>query len=146
MRNGKSTAQSGSRPGSVTDPTAEPARAPLSVATDLTVEINGATGTVDSTGERLLVQFRSVPDGIRAARGLPEGSATGLPDLLAVTDLTLEVRIRDRIVTQVGAEARPGWISRSLDVDPFEIRIGGVLGAVGAELSAWVGMAVRLID
>ncbi|MEF8756861.1 MAG: hypothetical protein V5A33_01370 [Halobacteriales archaeon] len=128
------------------DRTEDPARAPLSVATDLTLEINGGTADVESTGQRLFVRFRSIPDAIRAARGRPDRSAIGIAELLTVTDLTLEVRVRDRTVTAVGAGARPGTVSRFLGVDPFEVRIGGVLGAVGAEVSAAVETVSRLLD
>jgi hypothetical protein len=114
----------------------EPARAPLTVATDLTVRINGAEASVESTGERLLLQFRSLPDALRATRNQPAGVATSLTALLRTTDLTLEARVRDRIVAVAGADARPGAVSRLLEVDPVEVRVGGVLGAVGAEASA----------
>lgn len=146
MRNGKSTERSGSPPANVSNRTADPARAPLSVATDLTLEINGGTADVESTGQRLFVRFRSIPDAIRAARGRPDRSAIEVAELLAVTDLTLEVRVRDRTVTAVGAEARPGTVSRFLGVDPFEVRIGGVLGAVTAEVSAAVETVSRFLD
>lgn len=138
-------AQFTSRPESVNDPS-DTARAPLSVATDLTVRINGAEASVESTGERLLVQFRSVPDAVRATRNQPAGVATSLTALLRTTDLTVEARVRDRIVAVAGADARPGAVSRLLEVDPVEVRVGGVLGAVGAEMSAAIGALSRLLS
>jgi hypothetical protein len=122
------------------------ARAPLTVATDLTVRINGAEASVESTGERLLIQFRSVPDAVRATRNQPAGIATTLTALLRTTDLTVEARVRDRIVAVAGADARPGVVSQLLEVDPVEVRIGGVLGAVGAEASAAVETLSRLLS
>jgi len=134
-----------SRPASVND-ASEPAPAPLSVATDLTVRVNGAEATVESTGERLLLQFRSLPDALRAVRGQPAGGATSLTALLHTTDLTVEARVRDRIVAVAGADARPGLVSRMLEVDPVEVRVGGVLGAVGAEAAAAVAALSRLLS
>jgi hypothetical protein len=123
----------------------DPARAPLSVATDLTVRINGAEATVESTGERLLVQFRSLPDALRATRRRPDGIGTTLTALGRTTDLTVEARVRDRVVAVAGADARPGVVSRLLEVDPVELRLGGVVGAVGAEASAAIRTLSQLL-
>jgi hypothetical protein len=110
--------------------------APLSVATDLTVTIDGAAARIESTGERLLVGFGSIPEAFRGLRGLPAGAEDSVAAVLTTTDLTVEVRVRDRTVAVGGADARPGALSRSLGVAPFEVRLGGVLGAVGAEVGA----------
>lgn len=106
---------------------------PLSVDTDLTISVKGVDAAVDSTGERLLVQFGSVPDAFRALRNRPEGAQDRLGGFLSATDLTAEIRVRDRTVAVAGAEARPGAVSRFVGLDPIEVRIGGALGAVGAE-------------
>jgi hypothetical protein len=123
----------------VTDATESAPPAPLSVATDLTLTVDGVELTVESTGERLFAEVESLADAVRVARalgGVPDGPADRLATLLRTTDLTLEVRVRDRTVAVVGADARPGAFSRGLGVDPVEVRLGGVLGAVGRELSA----------
>jgi len=127
-----------SPPANVSDPTEAEPRAPLSVATDLTLTVNGAQAAVRSTGERLFVEFPSLSAALRALRGVPGGEADRLTDLLRTTDLTVEVRVRDRTVAVAGAEAHPGVVSRGLGVDPIEARLGGVLGVVGRELSAAV--------
>lgn len=113
-------------------------RAPLSVATDLTLTIDGAQADVRSTGERLFVEFASLPAAVRALRGTPLARSDDLAELLATTDLTVEVRARDRTLAVLGSGARPGILSRQVDVDPAELRLGGVLAAVGQELSAGV--------
>lgn len=113
----------------------ERARAPLSVDTDLTLTVNGVEARIESTGERLLVQFSSLPDLLRAVREKPPGLESALGSLLTTTDLTVEVRSRDHIVAVAGADAHPGVVSRLLDVDPVEGRLSGALGAVGAEIS-----------
>lgn len=125
-----------SAPASVSDPTEEStSTAPLSVAADLNLTVNGAQATVRSTGERLFVSFPSLAAAVRAFRGLPDDGVDHLAALLHTTDLTVELRVRDRTVAVVGADARPGPVSRGLGVDPVEARIGGVLAAVGRELS-----------
>ncbi len=112
--------------------------APLSVESDLSLAINGGEADVESTGRRLIVSFHSVPDAMRALRGRPANAEDELSALLAVTDLTVEVRARDRIVAVAGANARPGILSDLLDISPVELRLGGVLGAVGAEAKSLV--------
>jgi hypothetical protein len=126
----------------VSDPgeRAEP-RAPLSIATDLTLTIDGTEATVRSTGERLFVEFPSLYAALRALRGLPGRDGNGLASLLRTTDLTVEVRVRDRTVAVIGAEARPGVVSHRLGVDPIEVRLGGALGVVGREIGV-VGAAL----
>ena len=112
------------------------------MAADLTVEIEDARAEVRSTGERLFVEFSTLPEALRALRGLPEDGSDRLADLLRTTDLTVEVRVRDRTVAVVGARASPGVVSRGLGVDPVEVRVGGLLGAVGRELA----VALRTLD
>ena len=110
--------------------------APLSVATDLTLTVNGAEATVRSTGERLFVEFSTLYAAITALRGLPGGETEQLAALLQTTDLTVEFRVRDRTVAVVGSGAYPGTLSRRLGFDPVEVRVSGALGVAGRELSA----------
>ena len=130
----------------MSDATADTAgRAPLSVATDLTLTVHGAEATVESTGERLFVSFGSLSDGIRALRGQPEDATGPLSTLLETTDLTVEIRVRDRTVAVAGVGARPGVLSRQLGVAPMEVRAGGAVSAVGAEISAGVRAITRFL-
>jgi hypothetical protein len=114
------------------------ARAPLSVVTDdLTLAVDGVELDVRSTGDRLFVEVPTVRGALRVARNLPsDGDARGPAALLTATDLTTEVRVRGRTVAVVGADARPGRLSRELGVAPAEVRIGGALGAGVSGLSA----------
>ena len=121
--------------------------APLSIATDLTLTVDGVELTVESTGERLFAEVSSLADAVRVVRslgGVPDGGADQLSTLLTTTDLTLEIRVRDRTVAVVGTGARPGSLSRGLGVDPVEVRLGGVFGVVGRELSAAADAVRRL--
>lgn len=121
----------------MSDPSTRPTVAPLTVDTDLSVRVNGVDVSVESTGERLFVGVASVGDALRAARGHPRDGGTALAEVLDVGALTVEFRVRDRTVAVAGTGASPGPVSRRLGSDPIELRLGGVLGAIGAELSAF---------
>lgn len=106
-------------------------RAPLSVETeDLTLSVAGTTMPVESTGERLLVDVPTVRDAIRVARAA-SGDATRSAAVLTAADLTTELRVRGRTVLVLGADARPGLLSRELGVAPGAFRLGGALSAGG---------------
>ena len=114
------------------------ARAPLSVATeDLTLTVEGVDLDVRSTGDRLFVEAATVRDAVRVARNLPgDTDAHGPAALLTATDLTAEIRVRGRTVAVIGADARPGFLSRELGVAPAEVRLAGLLGAGVSGISA----------
>jgi len=122
------------RPENVSESRDNTPRAPLSVEADLVIRINGATAELESTGERLLVQFESVPDTLRAVQSQPRELVSSLTAVLQTTDLTVEIRARNRIVAVAGANARPGLVSRFIGVDPIEVRLSGTVGAVSAEM------------
>ncbi len=105
--------------------------APLSVTTeDLTLSVAGVTMPVRSTGDRLFVEVPTVRDAIRVARAAGEDTARPAAAMTA-TGLTTELRVRGRTVAVLGADARPGVLSRELGVAPAAIRLGGVLSAGG---------------
>lgn len=123
-------------------------RAPLSLETDLRLTIDGREATLSSTGERVFVEFSSVPDAVRAFRasGVSTSRTNRLAALLHTTDLTVEVRVRDRTVAVIGPGARPGIVSRRLGVAPAELRIGGGLGALGRELASGLAALERALE
>jgi hypothetical protein len=120
--------------------------APLTVATDdLTVAVDGAEFEVRSTADCLFVEVPTVRAAVRLARSLAsETDTTGPTQLLVATDLSVEVRVRDRTVAVLGATARPGPVARLLAVAPAEPRVVGVLGAGWDGLTAAIGSARRL--
>lgn len=124
------------------------ARAPFSVVTeDLTLTVDGVDLDVRSTGDRLFVEVATVRDAVRVARGLPSDSDAGGPAaLLTATDLTAEIRVRGRTVVVIGADARPGLVSRELGVAPAEVRLAGALGAGVSGLSAVASAPQRLLQ
>lgn len=111
---------------------------PLSISADLDVDIDGVPASVDSTGDRLFVEFPTVFSVVRALRSLPPRERQHLHDLLVGADLAMEVRVRHRTVAAMGAGVDPGILSRRLELDPAELRVCGVLSGLGGELSAFV--------
>ncbi|MFT4923594.1 MAG: hypothetical protein ACI8XM_002822 [Haloarculaceae archaeon] len=144
MLPGASTGPSQSRPASVTETPAP--RAPLSVETDLELSIDGIRPDVGSTGDRLFVDFPSLSAAETAMRGLPQGSVGELTELLAATDLTVEVRSRGRTVTAIGADATPGPLSQRLGFAPAQVRVAGIVAAVGQEFAAGVRRVRQLLE
>jgi len=119
--------------------------APLSVETDLTITVDGTPVELQSTGERLFLEVPTLQTALELARD-GEGLRDRVSQLLTVTDLTVEVRVREATVAVVGREATPGLLSREFGVDPVEIRIGGGVAAVGRELLAGGRWAARLLE
>jgi len=118
---------------------------PLSVGTDnLTLTVDGVELDVHSTGERLFIEAGSVRDAIRALRRVPAGDVRGPAALLTATDLTTEFRVRGRTVAVIGADARPGVLSRRLGVAPAEIRTVGAVDAAASGLASMKGAGRRL--
>ncbi|ESP87951.1 hypothetical protein [Candidatus Halobonum tyrrellensis] len=115
---------------------ADGARAPLRVETDLDVSVDGTPVEVASTGDRLFVEVPTVVAGVRLARTGLAGVDDRLDALLETTALTVEVRVRGTTVAVLGADARPGALSRRLGVAPVEARVGGAAVAAGRGLLA----------
>lgn len=120
-------------------------KAPLFVTADLTLQTDGVEAEIRSAGDRLFVEIGSIADGIRLARRPSGGIEDRIRPVLEQTALTVEIRIRGRTVAVSGSDSRPGFVSRFADVDPDEIRVGGILGAIGAEISAGVRAGRRFV-
>ncbi|MEF8778170.1 MAG: hypothetical protein V5A36_04580 [Natronomonas sp.] len=120
-------------------------KTPLFVTADLTLQTEGVEAEIKSAGDRLFVEIGSLADGIRLARGSSGGIEERLRPVLEQTALTVEIRIRGRTVAVSGSDSRPGIVSRFSGIDPDEVRVGGILGAIGAEISAGVQAGRRLI-
>lgn len=121
------------------------AGAPLAVTADLTLEAEGTTAEIRSAGDHLFVEIGSIADAIRLFRRSPTGIEDRLRPVLGRTALTVEIRVRGRTVAVSGADSRPGVLSRRAGVAPDELRVGGALSAVGAEVSAALGAGRRLV-
>lgn len=125
-----------SRPASVTE---TPARqAPLAVQTDLELTIDGTRADVRSTGDRLFVEFPSLGGAIRTACSFPQTRINAVAAVLAVTDLTVEVRSRGRTIVAIGTDAPAGPLSHWLGAAPAQVRVGGIVAAVGQECGALI--------
>jgi len=121
---------------------------PLSVHTeDLTVTVAGVEAPVRSTGDRLIIEVDTVRDGLRLAREFGTDVESWVPTRALVgADLTVEVRVRDRAVFLLGADARPGVVSRLVDASPAEVRPLGVLAALFDGGRALRGAGRRLLE
>ena len=119
--------------------------APLSVETDLTLTVDGTPVELQSTGERLFLEVPTLQTALQLARD-GEALRDRVSQVLALTDLTVEVRVRGATVAVAGSEARPGPLSRELGVDPVEVRIGGGVAAVGRELLAGGRRVAQLVE
>lgn len=111
---------------------------PLSVVADLDVDVDGVPVSVDSTGERLFVEFPTVFSVVRTFRRLPSRERQHLHDLLVGAGLAMEVRVRHRTVAAMGAGVDPGIVSRQLEIDLADLRVCGVLACLGGDVSALV--------
>jgi hypothetical protein len=120
------------------------ALAPLAVHTDLDVTVAGRPVGVASTGDRLFLDFPSLRTARAAARAGGAERLREAASALAAADLTAEVRVRDRSVLVLGADARPGLLSREAGIAPAEFRLGGALGALGREVAALVDSVRRV--
>jgi hypothetical protein len=116
----------------------DPASAPLSVETDLSVRLDGTEAALRSTGDRLFLEFPSVVAVVEAMRSLPATERRHVHETLTAADLTLEVRARHRTLAVLGADAVAGPLARELGMEPAELRLGGVLSALWAGVTTTV--------
>jgi hypothetical protein len=121
-------------------------RAPLTVETDLDLTIDGTQIDVRSTGDRLYVEFPSLRAARTALSGLSPKRVSGVVSLLKETDLSIEVRSRNRTVLALGADAPAGALSRWLGAAPAQIRVAGLAAALGQELAAGVRVVRRRLE
>ena len=124
----------------------EPAPVPLEVATDLDLEIGGVPVAVSSTGDRVFLDFPSVRSAISAGRRRPAMDYGSVDALLRTGDLAVEVRVHHRTVLALGAATRPSLLLQRAGLHPVELRLTGVLSAVGAGVAAVLGRLRRAFD
>ena len=122
------------------------ATVPLTVDTDVDVEVNGHLVTVTSSEDRVFFELPSVLALVRLARRPPAVDLAPIDACLRRGDLAVEIRVRRRTVAALGADTRPSLLLRRAGIEPVELRIGGVLSAVVAEVAAGVGRARRGVD
>jgi hypothetical protein len=128
----------------VGDPWEPAEHAPLSVYTDLDVTLDGRPVQVASTGDRLFVELPSVRAAVRAFRSGAPVDDPRISALLRTSNLTVEVRVRGATVLVLGADAHPGALSDRIGVAPAEVRLGGIVAALGREAIGGVRAARRL--
>jgi hypothetical protein len=80
-----------------------------------------------------------------ALRGLPPGRIEEFAELLVETGLTVEVRSRGRTVIAIGTDATAGPLSQRLGFAPAQVRVAGIVGAVGQEFASGVRWVRRFL-
>jgi hypothetical protein len=100
----------------------------LHVLADLTLTVEGEQVAIRGEGDRIVIDLPSLQAGRKLAQAGPfsqtqraEGVAR-LHEILTSQNLTAEVRLYGDVLARVGAEARPGAISRLLNLGAVEVR------------------------
>jgi hypothetical protein len=119
---------------------------PITVDTDLDVEVDGQPVAVTSSEDRVFLELPSVLALVRIARRPPAVDLKSVDDGLRRGDLAVELRVRRRTVAALGADTRPSFLLRRAGIEPVELRLAGVLSAVVAEVAAVVGRVRRGVD
>jgi hypothetical protein len=122
------------------------ATVPITVDTDLDVEVDGQPIAVTSSEDRVFLELPSILALVRLARRPPAFDLAPIDAGLRRGDLAVEIRVRRRTVAALGADTRPSLLLRRAGIEPVELRIGGVLSAVVAEVAAGVGRVRRGVD
>lgn len=89
---------------------------------EVVVAADGGTITIAAPSLWIMAPYRGwlVGGRLDAALGLAERWLTR-------ADLMIEFRVAGRLVALMGAEARPGYLSRVAGLAPLELRIGALL-------------------
>jgi len=101
---------------------------PLDVTANLSVTVDGVDLAVSTAGDRLRVQVPSLSAGLSVLRATPDGGSR-LPEALAATGLTAEVRVGSAVVAVLGADAAAGRLARRLGLGPVQLRARGLVAA-----------------
>lgn|GEM_PF-298404 len=119
------------------------ATVPLTVDADLDVEVDGHPIRVTSSEDRVFLELGSVPALVRTFRRPPAVDLRPIDATLRRADLAVELRVRHRTVAALGADTRPSSLLRRAGVEPVELRLTGLVSAIGAELASAVGRVRR---
>lgn len=145
MPSGVSTGPFASRPARTVTEGDSKSPNPVEIETDLDLSIDGIPIGVESTGARLLISIPSLAAAVRIYRRIPWTASEIPAELLEAEQLTVEVRVRGRTVAVAGAEARTGQLEKALEMAHIELRLGGLLGAVGVESSLALDRVARMV-
>ncbi len=100
---------------------------PLEVLADLQLAVDGEDIDIRGTGDHIVVDLPSLRAGRRLLSSGPfatdRAETTGrIHEVLRVSGLTAEVRLRGDTIARIGAGARPGSLGRFLRLDGVEVR------------------------
>jgi len=105
---------------------------PLEIVADLEVAVDGEPIDVRAAGDRIVVDLPSLRAGRRILDAQPlSGTRRRGPrrvqEMLQGAGLTMEVRLEGTTIAVVGAEATPGRLTRTLQLDGVELRPASIL-------------------
>lgn len=100
---------------------------PLEVLADLRLAVDGEDIEIRGTGNHVVVDLPSLRAGRRLLTSGPfatdRAQTTGrIHEVLDLSDITVEVRLRGDSIARLGAGARPGAFGRALSLDGVEVR------------------------
>ncbi|MFC7046980.1 hypothetical protein ACFQH6_17660 [Halobacteriaceae archaeon GCM10025711] len=115
--------------------------APLDVDADLTLTADGDEVRIVGDGQTIVVVLPTLGTGRRLLRDAPwrpRETLARLDERLRAGGLSLAVALNGVVVGRIGADVRPGLLSRALDVPPFRVRPGGLLRALVRSPAAFI--------
>jgi len=100
---------------------------PLEIFADLELAVDGEPIDVQADGRRIVVDLPSLRAGRRLLDAEPLSRnrrwGTGrVQEMLQVAGLTVDVRLEGDTIAVIGAEATPGGLARTLQLDGVELR------------------------
>lgn len=112
---------------------------PLEVVADLQLAVDGEPISVEANGKRIIVNLASLEAGRRVLESYPLSGnrrltpTDRLQEVLKIGGFTLDVRLQGETVARIGSGARPGRLSRILNLKGIEVRPTPSLRAVARE-------------
>lgn len=105
---------------------------PLDVAGELEARSEAGTVRITASQSTITVDLPNLRAGMTAFRGTGgrsrrAGTISRAGAILDFTDLSVRVRLAGGTIALLGAEARPGFLSRVLALGPLEIRLLSLL-------------------
>ena len=109
--------------------------APLSVTGEVAAVLADREIQITAARNRITVDVPGVRTGLAALRGAGgrKARASALPRidaLLRMTDLSVRIRMAGGTLAVLGADARPGLLSRWFGLAPLEVRVSGLASLI----------------
>jgi len=127
---------------------------PLEVLADLRLAVDGEPIDIRGDGDRIVVDLPSLNAGRRLLSSGPFGTENRRKRLqqaqeaLDLAGLTVEVRLQNEVIARAGAGARPGALSRILNLGSVEVRPAQTARRVARQrpwLTIGIGLALATL-